>query len=149
MNSLQDRKIISKLYRASNAGVKIKIIVRGICCLIPGIQGMSENIEVISIIDRYLEHSRIFIFSNGGKRKYFISSADWMQRNLNRRIEVAFPVYDASIQKTLQNIIDIQLNDNVKTRIIDKNLKNHYRHQDSAKKIQSQIEIHRFLGKIS
>ena len=94
LNSLEDRKMIKKLYEASQAGVKIKLIIRGICCLVPGIKGLSENIEVISIVDRFLEHPRVYIFHNNGDSKYFLSSADWMKRNLSRRIEVAFPVYD-------------------------------------------------------
>jgi polyphosphate kinase len=149
VNSLQDKKIINKLYQASNSGVQVKIIVRGICCLIPGIKGISENIEAISIIDRFLEHSRIYIFYNGGKRKYFVASADWMQRNLNRRIEVAFPVYSKQIKAILQNIINIQLNDTVKARLIDKSLKNSYRQTESAEKIRSQMQTYHYLQKIT
>jgi polyphosphate kinase len=149
LNSLEDRKIINKLYDASNAGVKIKIIVRGICCLIPGINGLSENIEVISIVDRFLEHARIFIFHNGGEKKYFLSSADWMKRNLSRRIEVAFPVNDNEIQKQLQKMIDIQLSDNVKARIIDKEQKNEYVIDENEKKIRSQYEIYDIIKKLN
>jgi polyphosphate kinase len=149
VNSLQDKKIINKLYQASNTGVQIKIIVRGICCLMPGIEGMSENIEAISIIDRFLEHSRIYIFYNGGKRKYFVASADWMQRNLNRRIEVAFPIYNQQIKDILQNIINIQLNDTVKARIIDKSLKNCYQQAESAEKTRSQMETYQYLQKLT
>ena len=143
------KKIINKLYQASNAGVQIRIIVRGICCLMPGIEGMSENIEAISIIDRFLEHSRIYIFYNGGKRKYFVASADWMQRNLNRRIEVAFPIYNQQIKVILQNIINIQLNDTVKARIIDKAFKNCYRQAESADRTRSQMETYHYLQKLT
>ncbi len=145
LNSIEERKMIKKLYEASNAGVKINIIARGICCLVPGIKGMSENIRVISIVDRFLEHSRVFIFNNGGEKKYFLSSADWMKRNLSRRIEIAFPVYDKEIQKQLQKMIDLQLSDNVKARIINNEKMNEYVKDESGKKIRSQCEIYRML----
>jgi polyphosphate kinase len=118
MNSLVDEKIIDALYLASQAGVNIQLIIRGICCLRPGVAGLSDNIRVISILDRFLEHARICIFENAGQREYFLASADWMPRNLDRRIEVAFPIYDPAIQQELQNIVDIQLNDNVKARML-------------------------------
>ena len=149
LNSLEDRKMINKLYDASCAGVKIKIIVRGICCLIPGINGLSENIEVISIVDRFLEHSRIFIFHNGGEKKYFLSSADWKKRNLNCRIEVAFPVYDNEMQKQLQKMIDLQLSDNARARVIDKEQKNEYVNDENEKKIRSQFEIYDIIKKLN
>ena len=149
LNSLEDRKMINKLYEASNAGVQIRIIVRGICCLIPGINGLSDNIEVISIVDRFLEHARIFIFFNGGEKKYFLSSADWMKRNLSRRIEVAFPVHDNEIQKQLQKMIDLQLNDNVKARIVDKEQKNEYMNYEGEQKIRSQYEIYDTIKKLN
>jgi polyphosphate kinase len=149
LNSLEDRKMINKLYNASNAGVKVKVIVRGICCLIPGINGISENIEVISIIDRFLEHSRILIFHNGGEKKYFLSSADWMKRNLSRRIEVAFPVYDKEIQEQLQKMIDLQLSDNVKARVIDKEQKNEYLKDESEQNVRSQSEIYNLTKKLN
>lgn len=119
LNSLEDERIIKKLYEASSAGVKISLIVRGICCLIPGVPDMSENISGISIVDRFLEHDRVFIFHNGGDEKIFLSSADWMKRNLSRRIEVAFPVYSEELKKHVKDIINIKLKDNVKARIID------------------------------
>lgn len=149
LNSLEDRKIINRLYEASSAGVKIKIIVRGICCLIPGISGFSENIEVVSIVDRFLEHARIFIFHNRGEKKYYLSSADWMKRNLSRRIEVAFPVYDKEIQLLLQKLIDLQLSDNVKARFIDKEQKNEYVIEENEKKIRSQYEIYNYIQKLN
>ena len=119
MNSLVDTDIIKKLYEASNAGVKIQLIVRGICCLVPGIPKSSENIEVISIIDRFLEHARLFIFCNNGQEKYYLASADWMSRNLMNRIECAFPIYDQDNQKILEDIFNLQWNDPLKARIID------------------------------
>ncbi|MBI5473263.1 MAG: polyphosphate kinase 1 [Ignavibacteriae bacterium] len=132
MNSLEDAAMIEKLYEASEAVVKIQLIVRGICCLIPGIKGMSENISVMSIIDRFLEHARLFVFCNGGDELFYLSSADWMKRNLDRRIEVAFPIYDKSLQQQLRTILDLQLNDNVKARVITKRLDNPMRKDDGG-----------------
>lgn len=126
MNSLQDIKLIKLLYQASNAGVQIKLIVRGVCCLIPGIKNQSENITVTSIVDRYLEHSRVYIFGNNKKEIMYIGSADWMTRNLNHRIEVLTPILDADIHKTIRDIIILQLNDNIKARYIDEQQNNTY-----------------------
>ena len=111
MNSLEDKDICAKLYAASQAGVKIELIVRGFCCLRPGVPGLSENITVISVIGRFLEHSRIFAFHNSGKREYYIGSADWMYRNLNNRVECIVPIYDPGHQARLQQILDILLAD--------------------------------------
>lgn len=116
MNSLTDKEIIMALYRASQAGVKIDLIVRGICCLRPGIPGVSENIRVISIIGRFLEHSRIYYFANGGDEELFMSSADWMTRNLDRRVEILFPIRDPDLKERTKEILNIQLRDNVKAR---------------------------------
>jgi polyphosphate kinase len=149
VNSIEDRKVIKKLYDASNAGVKVKIIVRGICCLIPGISGLSENIEVISIVDRFLEHARIFIFHNGGDKKYFLSSADWMKRNLSRRVEVAFPVYDKEAQKLLQKLINLQLVDNLKARVIDKDQRNEYVKDNNGQKNRSQYDFYKYIKKLN
>ena len=113
MNSLADKDLIEKLYDASQAGVKIKLIVRGICCLRPEIKGISENIQVYSLIGRFLEHSRVFIFNNLGNKKVFLSSADWMSRNLNRRVEILFPIEDEKCKNKVIDIIDITLRDNV------------------------------------
>jgi len=118
LNALVDEEIIEELYAASQAGVPIHLIVRGISCLRPGVPGRSENIMVISIIDRLLEHARIYIFENNGNREYFLSSADWMPRDLYRRVEVAFPIYTPALQQQLKEIINIQLNDNVKARVL-------------------------------
>ncbi len=127
LNSLSDFALIDKLYEASRAGVKMKLIVRGICCLIPGVEGMSENIEVISIVDKYLEHPRIFIFENAGQPKVYISSADWMTRNLDYRVEVSCPIYDHSIQKELIETFEICWSDNVKARVLSIRQDNAYR----------------------
>ena len=144
MNSLEDRKMIDKLYEASEAGVKVFLIIRGICCLIPGIKGMSKNIQVISIVDRYLEHARIFLFNNGGNPIIYCGSADWMRRNLSRRIEVVFPIYDDVLKNEIKGILNIQMNDNVKTRIIDKNQKNIYKKNESSL-VRSQFAIYNYL----
>lgn len=116
MNSLSHQETIDELYKASQAGVSIDLIVRGVCCLRPGVEGLSENIRVRSIVDRFLEHSRIIYFENGGKPEVYISSADWMTRNLTRRIELLCPVQDPSLQKSLINILNLSLRDNVKAR---------------------------------
>lgn len=118
VNSLVDELLIRELYAASQAGVQIDLIVRGICCLRPGVPGLSENIRAISIIDRYLEHARIFYFHNAGDPEYFLASADWMPRNLDRRVEIAFPVLDPKLQDQLRHILDIQLADTTKARIL-------------------------------
>lgn len=119
LNSLTDKKIIDKLIEASEAGVKIDMVVRGICCLIPGVEGKTENIHIISIVGRFLEHSRIYIFGNSKRRKYYIASADFMTRNTVRRVEVAAPVYDERLQNKLQDMFDIMLADNQKARYLD------------------------------
>jgi len=146
LNSLVDREMIDKLYQASSAGVKIRMIVRGICSLIPEVKGLSENIKIVSIVDKYLEHSRIFIFGNGGKERFFLSSADWMIRNLDNRIEVAVPIYDQHIQQELKSYLEIQFKDNVKARIIDKKQENKYRRtEENDIPIRAQHKIYNFL----
>lgn len=127
MNNITSYKMIDKLYEASRAGVKIQMIVRGICCLVPGIEGMSENIEVISIVDKFLEHPRLFIFGNNGNPKIYISSADWMTRNISFRVEVGCPIYDETIKQELIDTFEISWADNVKARVIDQAQDNHYR----------------------
>jgi polyphosphate kinase len=149
INNMVDKDIINKLYQASSSGVKIKLIIRGTCSLLPGIPGLSENIEAISIVDKYLEHSRIFIFCNKGKELYYISSADWMPRNLDRRIEVAAPIYDKALQKEIRDIIDIQLKDNVKARILNSLQDNPYiPKKDNEPKFRSQIETTKYYKKM-
>jgi polyphosphate kinase len=116
MNSLVDRRLIEELYAAGAAGVKIDLIVRGICCLRPEVPGLSDNIRVISIVDRYLEHARVFFFENAGSPEYLLASADWMPRNLDRRVEIAFPILDPALQAQVREILNIQLSDTVKAR---------------------------------
>jgi polyphosphate kinase len=145
MNSLADEQTIKKLYEASNAGVKIKLIVRGMCSLVPGRKGFSENIEVISIVDKYLEHARIWVFANGGKEKVFLLSADLMTRNLDHRVEVGFPIYDEDIKKEIRAIIDIQLMDNTKAREINHLNNNKYHKTGHKEPHRSQIEIYNYL----
>lgn len=147
LNSLIDKKIIRKLYSASRAGVKIKIIARGMCVLIPGIKDNSENIEAFSIVDKFLEHSRVYVFCNGGDNKFYIGSADWMQRNLDYRIEVTCPVYDKKIKDELWTMLQIQLNDNCKSRIISRENPNQYRKTTSEKPVRSQVEIYNYFKK--
>jgi len=142
VNSIQDLAMITKLYQASQCGVKIKLIVRGICCLVPGVPGLSQNIEAISIVDRFLEHARVFVFHQGGKEVVYLSSADWMLRNLSHRIETAIPVYNETLKKEIVNYLRIQLNDNVKARIIDINFLNEYRKTESDLSIRSQLEAY-------
>jgi len=121
LNNLEEKVLIGQLYEASQAGVKIEMVVRGICRLIPGVKGMSENIKVTRIVDRYLEHGRIFVFHNQGNEEIYLGSADWMNRNIYRRIEVCFPIFDEDIKKEIQSILKLQLEDNVKSvRINDK-----------------------------
>ncbi len=146
VNNLTDQDLIDQLYKASKAGVKIDMIVRGICCLVPGIAKQSENIKVYSIVDRFLEHARIMKFSNGNKPLYFLSSADWMERNLDERIEVGCPILDTNLQKEIDTIFEYQLKGNAKTRIIDKNLKNAYRKND-APLFHTQIELYEYYRK--
>jgi polyphosphate kinase len=145
MNSIQDRPITEKLYKASQAGVQIKMIVRGICSLVPGVKGISKNIEAISIVDRFLEHARVFIFHNKGDELMYLSSADWMVRNLNYRVETAFPIFDPSIKKEIRDYINIQLTDNVKARVLDQALTNTYRKNESDLAIRSQIETYYYI----
>lgn len=145
INSLQDEEMIEKLYEASQAGVKIKLIIRGICCLIAGKKNLSENIDAFSIVDRFLEHSRIFIFHHGGDEKIYLSSADWMTRNLSFRIETCFPIYDTRIINELKDIINIQLSDNVKSRSLNHNRLNEYNSDNGDLVIRSQHETYFYL----
>lgn len=144
MNNLEEKVLIDKLYEASTAGVKINMIVRSICRLIPGVPGMSENISVTRIVDRYLEHGRIFIFGNNGQTEVYLGSADWMNRNIYRRIEVCFPIYDQHIKDELINLVKIQKEDNVQAVIIDEQM-NNVPVNNSHKPVESQLEIYNFL----
>jgi polyphosphate kinase len=146
LNNLTDSQIIEFLYRASQAGVKIRLIVRGMLSLIPGIKIVSENIKAISIVDRFLEHSRYYIFCNGGNELVYLSSADLMPRNLDYRIEVTSPVYDRTIKSELRKIFELQWNDNVKTRIFDADQSNIYR-KDTEEPWNSQKKVYEFLNR--
>src|SRR5690606_15337354 len=143
MNSLTDEEIISKLYEASNAGVKIDLIVRGMCCLVPQIPGYSENITARSIVDRYLEHARVWIFCNDGEESTYLSSADFMNRNLDRRVEVAFPIFSPSIKQQIRKLIDLQLIDDTKAREI--NINNDNRYFTSRKAIHHHAQLETYL----
>jgi polyphosphate kinase len=144
MNSLSDFKMIDKLYEASNAGVKIQLQVRGICCLIPGIPGMSENIEAISIVDNYLEHSRVYIFGNAGLTEVYISSADFMTRNLDGRVEVTCPIYDLSIKKELIDNFNLAWKGNVKVRYHSYSLDNKYKVRNHHPAFRAQLETYKY-----
>jgi polyphosphate kinase len=144
VNNLVDIGIIKKLYEASNAGVEVKLIIRGVCCLVPGIKNQSENIQVISIVDRFLEHARFFIFENAGNPVYFITSADLMERNLDKRIEVGVPIHDPQLQDEIQHVFDIQWKGNVKVRIIDKKQKNNYKKSDDNHPFRAQMELYAY-----
>lgn len=139
MNSLTDKKVIKKLFEASQCGVKIKLIIRGICCLKPGIKGVSENIEVISIVGRFLEHSRIYYFYHNGQEKMYLSSADMMTRNMIKRVEILFPVLDPNLVKRLKGIVDLQLNDGLKGRI--QNNEGVYQYNDAGNKHMNSQEM--------
>ena len=148
LNSITNYKIISKLYEASIAGVKIEMIVRGVCCLIPGVKGMSENIKVISVVDKYLEHPRIYIFENAGKPKIYISSADWMTRNFENRIEVTCPIYDTDLQNQILDTFHISWSDNVKSRFINE-VKGKNKRKKNISNIRSQFETYRYFKNFS
>ncbi|MBC5774285.1 polyphosphate kinase 1 [Pontibacter sp. KCTC 32443] len=141
MNALQDDRMIRKLYEASQAGVKIELLIRGICCLQPGVKGLSENITVQSIVDRYLEHARVYIFHNNGEEKYYIASADWMTRNLSRRVEVAFPLFQQDLIDQVRTIVDLQRSDDTKSRTVD----NTYVTQSTDDHIRAQYATYDYL----
>ncbi|SFE92334.1 polyphosphate kinase [Chitinophaga sp. CF118] len=144
MNSLSDPDLINRLYEAARSGVNIKMIIRGICCAYTENKKWKKDIEAISIVDEYLEHARVFVFHQGGKEQIYISSCDWMLRNLDHRVEVAVPILDPEIQQELKDILAIQLSGNVKARILDNEQNNEYK-REGSKKIRSQIEIFRYL----
>lgn len=145
MNSLTDFKMIDKLYEASREGVKIQLVIRGICSLIPGVPGMSENIEAISIVDNYLEHARVYIFANGGDPDIFISSADFMTRNLDARVEVTTPIYDPDIKQELIDTFEIGWKGNVKARYHSESLENKYRKRPNEKVFRAQLETYNYF----
>lgn len=145
LNSLSDELLIDKLYEAAKAGVEIKLVVRGIFCLLTENKKFATPIQAISIVDEYLEHARVLIFHNGGKEKTFISSADWMVRNIDHRIEVACPIFEKNIQQEIKEIMQIQMKDNIKARILDNDLGNQYVNPRNTKKIRSQVETYNYL----
>jgi polyphosphate kinase len=145
LNSLADREMVKKIYQASKAGVKIKLIVRSNCSVVPGIKNQSKNIKAVSIVDKFLEHARIFVFCNGGETKVYLSSADWMFRNFDQRNEVAVPIYDKKIQQEIITLLNIQFSDNVKARLLDKSQNNIYKFAEPGeKKVRAQDEIFNF-----
>lgn len=145
LNNLDDKLLIDDLYKASQAGVKIRAIIRGMCSLVPGVKGLSENISVISIVDRFLEHPRVLVFENAGDKRVFISSADWMTRNMDFRIEVGCPIYDKSLIAQIVDILQIQFQDTTKARIIDQDQTNKYVRRGNRKKLRSQIETYDYI----
>ncbi|MDA8980389.1 polyphosphate kinase 1 [Chitinophagales bacterium] len=145
LNSLADQGMVDKLYAASQAGVRVQLIVRGICILIPQVKGLSENIEVISIVDKYLEHSRVFIFGNNGDEKVFLSSADWMQRNLDFRVELTFPILSKKIKKLVIDFMNLQWSDNTKARWNSGENANRYRKTNSEVPVRAQVDLYKML----
>ncbi|HTA83569.1 MAG TPA: polyphosphate kinase 1 [Bacteroidia bacterium] len=146
LNSLVDQEVVEKLYEASQAGVKVKLIIRGSCSVMTGIKGLSENIEAISIIDKYLEHARILVFCNEGDERMYITSADWMYRNFDLRNEIAVPIFDEKIRKDLKAILNIQLSDNTKARILDAKQGNMYKFASpGAKKVRAQVDTYNYF----
>lgn len=149
LNNLQEREIIEKLYQASKAGVKVQLLVRSICCLAPGIEKQSENITVHRIVDRYLEHARIFYFHNYGQAVCYMGSADWMNRNLHSRIEVCFPVYDDKLRNQLSDILHLQLKDNCKSVIVNTELNNQRKlATEEETRLEAQQAIYEYVKKL-
>ena len=136
--------MIKKLVEAGKAGVKVKLIIRSTCCILAGAIGSSKNITAISVVDRFLEHTRILVFKNAGDEKVYLSSADWMTRNLDRRVEVSVPIYDKKLQKTLLNILKIKLSDNCKARHLEKGKLNTYV-KTKGVKVRSQLQEYKFF----
>ncbi len=145
VNNLVDKGLVNLLYKASSEGVKIRMIVRGMCALVPGIKGVSQNIKAISIVDRFLEHPRVFTFENGGDRDVYISSADWMTRNIDNRIEVGTPIKDERLKQRIMDILELQFADRAKARVLDKDMTNEYVKRGNRKKVRSQIAIYEYL----
>ncbi|WMY97047.1 MAG: polyphosphate kinase 1 [Arsenophonus sp.] len=148
INNLDDKELINRLYDASNAGVKIRLLIRGMCSLVPCQPTFSKNIQVISIVDRFLEHDRVYVFNNNSHKEVFISSADWMTRNIDFRIEVAVKLVDQKLKQIVLDILELQFNDTVKARYIDKDLSNTYVPRGNKKKIQAQLAVYNYLKSI-
>ncbi|MCI2166035.1 MAG: polyphosphate kinase 1, partial [Ewingella americana] len=145
INNLVDKGLIDRLYAASNVGVKIRLLIRGMCSLVPQLPGVSENIQVTSIVDRYLEHDRVYVFENNGDTKVFLSSADWMTRNIDYRIEVAVALLDPTLRQRVLDILDLLFSDTVKARYIDKDLSNRYVPRGNRRKVRAQLAIYDYL----
>jgi polyphosphate kinase len=145
LNGIQNKTLINKLYDASKAGVKIDLIIRGICCVVPN-QSFSRNIRIIRIVDSFLEHARVWVFGNDGDPQVFLSSADWLNRNINRRIEIAFPIYAAALRDELLGILNLQLNDNTKARIISEDLENLPIPRNNQAEVRAQVDTYRMLA---
>ncbi|MBV8391125.1 MAG: polyphosphate kinase 1, partial [Mucilaginibacter sp.] len=143
-NNLEERVLINKLYEASQAGVKIKMIVRSICCMVPGVPGLSDNITITRIVDRYLEHGRVFLFHNSGQQDLYMGSSDWMNRNIYHRIEVCFPVTEPGMKAQIIEILNLQLKDNVQAVQIDENL-NNVKIENGDSLVESQKQIYLLL----
>lgn len=148
LNNLVDNQLIDDLYRASQAGVPVRMIIRGMCALVPGIPNLSENITVISIVDRFLEHPRVMMFENGGEPKVFISSADWMTRNMDKRIEVGCPIYSKRLIQQISDMLELHFRDTLKARVIDKDQKNDYVQRGNRRHLRSQIAIYDYLTEL-
>lgn len=148
INNLVDEGLVDRLYTASSVGVKVNLLVRGMCSLIPDLPGISENIRVISIVDRYLEHDRVYIFESGGDKKVYLSSADWMTRNIDYRIEVAVAILDPRLKQRILDIIAILFSDTVKARVVDKELSNRYVQRGNRRKVRSQLAIYDYIKQL-
>ncbi|MFM5845534.1 polyphosphate kinase 1 [Aeromonas veronii] len=148
INNLVDKDLINRLYAAGQAGVPIQMIIRGMCALRPGVPGLSDSIKVISIIDRFLEHPRVMVFHNKGNPQLYISSADWMSRNIDGRIEVGTPIYDERLKQRIMDILELQLSDTCKARVIDADQQNEYVKRGNRRKIRSQVAIYDYLKRI-
>ena len=148
VNNLEDAGLIRKLYEADAAGVEVRLMVRGMFSLVPGVKNFSEGIEATAILDRFLEHSRVMAFGNGGDERLFIASGDWMERNVDHRVEVACPIYDPALKKQLRDVLDIVWNDNVKARVLDKDLRNRYRAVAGGERTRAQAAIYTYLNEL-
>jgi polyphosphate kinase len=145
INNLVDKGLVDRLYTAAAAGVKIRLLVRGMCSLIPNLPGISDNIQVISIVDRYLEHDRVYVFENKGDKRVYLSSADWMTRNIDYRIEVAVSLLDPALKQRVLDILELLFSDTVKARYIDKELSNQYVPRGNRRKVRAQVAIYEYL----
>ena len=148
VNNLADTDLVTKLYEANRAGVQIDACVRGMCTLIPGIPGLSDRIRVISIVDRFLEHPRVAVFYNDGDPEVFISSADWMTRNLDNRVEVATPIYDTDHKKTIIDLMELQFKDTTKARWIDEDQTNPYVNRGNRRKVRAQMTTYHYIKQL-